>query len=536
MMPQQKAIQDVTMKSMASNRAKESCFSGALRRLIIFAIEAAKLLVFNYVLSVNIDDIIRKPDRLLSSTAAIATSQQRQEEQNYCYNNNRFKKFMLNPIVSIVRTTLLLIVLVSQIFILKSDSMSESYWVGDVMYFNGLSWPNSTMTLVLVLTSLASLASRRLVPNFEIEMLNKSFDDAKLYANSYRRDTNQILPYSLSSSNDAYCRRACWLFVFCVIQMVFYPTGTLMVLLASSLTTQFQLPIHGVILQLFTITEGCITVSLSFLHCSSMTNEMSARVKNVRNDLEETISEQHLYSKYRNHWRSKSSLVALNDSLIRESNFLLNCYKINPLMYRSWYVMSHLKIVNHERIWNCSPDCDDQVCKELRLLGFHLAHVMNRVTRSNDYWKWGFAILIGNLMGLAVLCACFAINATNSILLWLLVSGVVFTWILIVLILLAGSITNGEITEMRLILLRRLRQIDEPHRFLAFRLYDIVSDTDIGYTVFDFFQITHRAAFILLGWFASAIALILTYGEEIGGMQFSSRKNDFVNNAPRPFW
>ncbi|KAG9509744.1 hypothetical protein GZH46_01726, partial [Fragariocoptes setiger] len=174
------------------------------------------------------------------------------------------------------------------------------------------------------------------------------------------------------------------------------------------------------------------------------------------------------------------------------------------------------------------------VCLELRKIGIALARVMKDFETSNEYWKVSFFIQIVYQMAIAVLCLYFSIHAHNELELWLFAATICACWVSIAFIWFIGLQANSEISKIRRIILDHQHRVHERHRFLAFKICSIVSTSNIGYSMLDFFQITKRSALILLGWFGSAIVLMLTYFEQNGITQFllaAKRKDLFASHA-----
>ncbi|KAG9508795.1 hypothetical protein GZH46_02702, partial [Fragariocoptes setiger] len=121
---------------------------------------------------------------------------------------------------------------------------------------------------------------------------------------------------------------------------------------------------------------------------------------------------------------------------------------------------------------------------------------------------------------------------------WLCSICVIISWVFTISISLVSSRVVTEVTDIHRTVLRKQHHIEEFHRFLVFKLYAIVSNPDIGYSMLDFFQITRRSTLVLLAWFGSAVVLTLTYFEESGitRLLLSSKKNDLINMAPKPLW
>ncbi|KAG9508794.1 hypothetical protein GZH46_02703 [Fragariocoptes setiger] len=529
--------------------ASESRFNCVWEKLTLISIEATELTLFNYILGVDIDFVCKKSKMNLDSLITTIKHQQQEIQCEY-FNNSNFKKFFLSPIVAYARFVLLSVIMASQSLISRSDSMSDCYWLGDTQYFNRFSWPSSVMMLMVAVTSLAKLISRRQVPKFEIKILKKAFDDAKLCARNKRNgDKNERPFYNLSSSNDTISGLYCWLSVSNLMLIMFGPIVVLALLIVMELIQDFPIPVHGGVCQMFITIEASFSSILNSSHCFIITHELSTRLCNIRKQLDKTIFNYNVRLNSNGRERNNNNCYPRTDdrTMLTRSpspsrysqagNTSVDCYK-----YLSQFQLRQrlpcVDMIARDTNWHCAPDCDDWICLELRRLGLALSLVMNDISRSNDYWKLGLFIQIVYQMSVAVLCAYFAFNTENLIEIWFCASGATAAWCFIVILWLVGSMVNAEITQVRQMLLRRLQTIDESHRYLAFKIYTVVSNIEVGYSVLDFFQITHLSALILFGWFGSAIVLTLTYFEESGTTQFmlSSKRNDFVNNAPRPFW
>ncbi|KAG9508517.1 hypothetical protein GZH46_02983 [Fragariocoptes setiger] len=295
--------------------------------------------------------------------------------------------------------------------------------------------------------------------------------------------------------------------------------------------------------------EGGIFGVLHAMQYLIISDELCARLRRIRHQLAQFFKQDN-----RGHNNITQNLTRINQHRLgfrpRSPSFpfshkLKAASALNDIATSHWHYLDVTKIssfsrmIRHQMCWHCVPSCDNAICVELRRLSIALTQVTNDITKSNNHWKVGLFLHITFYMGMAVVCSYFAIYSESFMEVCLCVVCIACCWSLIAMVNLAGLITNTEINKIRQMVLRGQKQIDESHRFIAFKLYRIISDSDAGYSVLDFFQITRRTALILFGWFASAIVLMMTYFDQTDIRQsfLDIKVNDLVNNTtPKPLW